>query len=149
MLFIVIAIASREQVKSYNSFERFRVSGVQSTKFKPMKKLIILFFLFPLLSWSLPPEKILPRTLELRPLSWYNQQAQAWSEEINRDKRNAQSWFNYYAASYFSQADQSQLDQIVRFMAEAVPAEAYELLLVKGWNTGYKSEAFALLKKAY
>ena len=149
MLFIVIAIASREQVKSYNSFERFRVSGVQSTKFKPMKKLIILFFLFPLLSWSLPPEKILPKTLELRPLSWYNQQAQAWSEEINRDKRNAQSWFNYYAASYFSQADQSQLDQIVRFMAEAVPAEAYELLLVKGWNTGYKSEAFALLKKAY
>src|SRR6267154_1443129 len=96
----------------FTFIEHFRVSGVLCTKLKPMKRYLLLVFVLPLISWSAPPEKILPKTLVLKPVAWYSQQAKAWHEETNRDNRNAQNWFNYYAASYFSMDTQVHLDQV-------------------------------------
>jgi len=66
----------------------------------------------------------------------------------NRDNRNAQSWLNYYAASYFSMDAQVHLDQVVQSMSMAVP-NSYESWLVKGWNRGYQLDALPFLEKAY
>ena len=103
--------------------------------------------LLPMLCWA-APEKILPKTLVIKPIDWYVQQAKAWSGEITRNRTNAESWLNYYAATYFSQDTPTQLDNIVQEMADAVP-DTYELLLVKGWNDGYSSKALAYVQQAY
>ena len=112
-----------------------------------MKRYTLIFVLLPLLGMA-APEKILPKTLVLKPIDWYVQQAKAWSGEITRNRTNAESWLNYYAATYFSQDTPTQLDNILREMTVAVP-DSYELLLVKGWNEGYSSEALAYVKQAY
>ncbi len=113
-----------------------------------MKRYLLLLLAIPLIGWSASPEKILPKTLVLRPVDWYTQQARAWNEETNRNERDAQSWFNYYAASYFGMDTQTHLDQVVQSMSKAVP-NSYELWLVKGWNSGYQLEALPFLEKAY
>ena len=93
-----------------------------------MKLLILLLTLIPLLSNAVPPEKILPKTLVLKPLEYYSEQAQAWQNEAALRRTSAESWLNYYAASIFSQRPQEQLNEIVEAMASAVP-ESYELWL--------------------
>ena len=113
-----------------------------------MKPYLLLLLVLPSIGWSAPPEKILPKTLVLKPVAWYSQQAKAWHEETNRDNRNAQNWFNYYAASYFSMDTQVHLDQVVQSMSRAVP-NSYEWWLVKGWNSGYQLDALPFLEKAY
>src|SRR5882672_4008079 len=128
--------------------EHFRVSGVLRTKLTPMKRYLLLLLVLPSIGWSAPPEKILPKTLVLKPVAWYSQQAKAWNEETNRDHHNAQSWFNYYAASYFSMDTQAHLDQVAQSMSMAVP-NSYESWLVKGWNRGYQLDALPFLEKAY
>lgn len=111
-----------------------------------MKRLVFLLLIIPFLAQS-SPEKILPKTLVLKPVSWYQQQAQAWSNEV-KSNHTAEAWFNYYAASYFAQTGQGNLNRIVESM-EKEAAHSYEYFLVKGWNEGYKAEAFSLVKKAY
>lgn len=111
-----------------------------------MKKFVSALFLLPLLSLA-APEKILPKTLVLKPVAWYQQQAEAWSNE-RKVHHSAEAWFNYYAASYFAQDEKKNLNQIVESMSKEV-GSSYEYFLVKGWNEGYKPEAFASVKKAY
>lgn len=112
-----------------------------------MKRIFLVFALLPVVGLA-APEKILPKTLELKSIDWYTQQAKAWSEETNRNRSHAESWFNYYAASYFSQDATAHLNQIVQDMEKAVP-DSYELLVVKGWNSGYTSESLRLVQQAY
>lgn len=113
-----------------------------------MKRLILIVFLLPFLSVAEVPEKIQPKTLVLKPISWYESQAKAWSEVISRNQKNSEAWFNYYAASCFGQHSKNQLNQLVQSMEQSVP-NSFELLVVKGWNSGYKQEAFDYLQKAY
>jgi len=113
-----------------------------------MKRYLFLLLLLPLTGFSASPEKILPKTLVLRPIDWYRRQANAWGEALRLDNHNSQSWFNFYAASYFSQDTQAHLDQIVQSMLTAVP-NSYEMFLVKGWNSGYTSDAQLSLRKAF
>ena len=60
-----------------------------------MKLLILLLTLIPLLSNAVPPEKILPKTLVLKPLEYYSEQALAWQNEAALHRTSAESWFNY------------------------------------------------------
>lgn len=113
-----------------------------------MKRYLFVLLVLPFIGWSASPEKILPKTLVLKPVDWYRQQARAWNEVTSRDNHNAQSWLNYYAASYFSMDTQTHLDQLVQSMSAAVP-NSYELWLVKGWNSGYQLDALPFLEKAY
>jgi disulfide oxidoreductase YuzD len=113
-----------------------------------MKRILVVFLLLPVLSRAEAPEKILPKTLVLKSVSWYESQAVAWREEISHHQRNAEAWLNYYAASYFGQQPQDQLNQLVGSMEQSVPG-TFELLVVKGWNSGYQQEAYDYLQKAY
>ena len=112
-----------------------------------MKRYLLVFALLPLLGLA-APEKILPKTLVLKPIDWYSQQAKAWSQELTKSRNNAEGWLNYFAASYFSQDTPFHLNQITQDMAIAVP-NSYELLLVKGWNNGYSLESLPYLQQAY
>ncbi len=112
-----------------------------------MKRYVLIFALLPLLGRA-APEKILPKTLVLKPIDWYTQQAKAWSEEVTRNRTNPESWLNYFAAAYFSQDTPVRLNNIVQEMTIAVP-NSYELLLVKGWNGGYSQKSFSYVQQAY
>jgi hypothetical protein len=79
-----------------------------------MKRILLVFALVPLRGLA-APEKILPKTLELKSIDWYSQQAKAWSEETNCNRSQAARWFNYYAASYFSRETTAQLIQVWLF----------------------------------
>jgi hypothetical protein len=113
-----------------------------------MKRLIILLLVLPSLCSAIAPERILPKTLVIRPTSWYQDQAKAWKEEANSHRSNADAWFNYYTASLFAQESRESLERIVNAMNEAIP-NSYELLVAKGWQGGFKPEVCQLVQKAY
>ncbi len=113
-----------------------------------MKRLLILLLALPLVGMSLPAERILPKTLEIKTLAWYGDQAKAWEMETATSVANASAWLNYYTASVFAQQPPQKLTEIIHQMEMSVP-NSFELLVVKGWNKGLTSEAQTLLKTAY
>ncbi len=94
------------------------------------------------------PEKIQPKTLVLKPVPYYKQQAEDWKVETNRNRTNAGAWMNYYAAAFYGQQSREELQRIVGEMTAAVP-NSYEWLVVKGWNEGYTASARDFLNRAY
>ncbi len=110
-------------------------------------QLLLVLILAPALSFA-APEKILPKTLVLKPVEYYRQQAEAWRLETSRNKTNGAAWLNYYAAATYAQQSSPELQKIVVEMTAAVP-NTYEWLLVKGWNDGYQHSARNFLVQAY
>jgi hypothetical protein len=115
---------------------------------KPMKRLLILILAMPTFCYAIAPERILPKTLVIKPTSWYADQAKAWQQEIHSHSTDAVAWLNYYSASVFAQEPKEKLDQVVASMAKAVP-NSYELLIINSWNSGLKTDAYGELKNAY
>jgi formylglycine-generating enzyme required for sulfatase activity len=113
-----------------------------------MKRLIILLLVLPSLCSAIAPERILPKTLVIRPTSWYVDQAKAWKQESSDHRSRADAWFNYYMASLFAQESRESLERIMNAMIEAIP-NSYELLVVEGWHEGFKPEAYQAVQKAY
>jgi formylglycine-generating enzyme required for sulfatase activity/disulfide oxidoreductase YuzD len=94
------------------------------------------------------PEKILPKTLVLKPAAYYAEQADFWATEVSQSQERADAWFNLYAASSYAQASPARLRQIIDDMTRTVP-QSYEWLVAKGWNEGYQRSAVEYLNKAY
>lgn len=113
-----------------------------------MSRLIFAFLLLSSLRTIASPEKILPKTLVIKPLNYYATQAVAWTEEVSRDKDKAEAWLNLYAASSYAQVAPARLRQIVDDMSKAVP-NTYEWLVVKGWNEGLQKSAKPYLDQAF
>ncbi|MFN8881256.1 MAG: SUMF1/EgtB/PvdO family nonheme iron enzyme [Cyclobacteriaceae bacterium] len=113
-----------------------------------MKRVIILFVLFPLSGWALAPERVLPKTLVIKPVSWYAEQRKAWAEAIAQRPADPAAWLNYYAASVFAHEATGSLQQIVSEMGKAVP-NSYEYWVAKGWSAGFTAEAREALQTAY
>lgn len=114
-----------------------------------MKKVIFLLVAFPLFANARKPEKILPKTLEIRTTSWYAEQEKAWSEELSINSKNKpDAWFNYFASAVYAQESKETLNSIVGKMNQAVPG-SYESLVVKVWKDGFNEQSYDLLQKAY
>lgn len=113
-----------------------------------MKRLLIILLITPTFGFGIPPERILPKTLEIKPIAWYLEQTKAWQLETNAHANNALAWLNYYAASVFAQEPTEKLARIAAQMEKAVPG-TYELLVVRGWNSSAKKDAYTVLQKAF
>ncbi len=113
-----------------------------------MKQIAILCLLLSVSQLAAAPEKILPKTLVLKSVEYYRQQAEDWRQETVRSRNKPESWINYYAAAAFGQQSPEQLNKIVADMSTAIP-DSYEWLVVKGWNEGYNTSARTFLDKAY
>lgn len=111
-----------------------------------MKRFIFLLALIPSFAFAVPPERILPKTLVIKPVTWYAAQKQAWATEVKSG--NAQAWFNYYAAAVFAQSSRADLAQILQGMSTTIP-NTYEYWLAKGWYDAFTNEAHEALQKAY
>ena len=114
-----------------------------------MKKVIFLLVAFPLFANALKPEKILPKTLEIRNTSWYAEQEKAWLEELSINSKNKpDAWFNYFASAVYAQESKETLNSIAAKINHEVPG-TYESLVVKVWNDGFNEHSYDLLQKAY
>ncbi|MBS1978119.1 MAG: SUMF1/EgtB/PvdO family nonheme iron enzyme [Bacteroidetes bacterium] len=94
------------------------------------------------------PEKILPKTLVLKPAEYYRQQADLWRNEVASNRSRAEAWLNLYTASVYAQKPEQELKQIVSDMQAAIP-NSYEWMVAKGWNEGFGTGARSFLEKAY
>lgn len=112
-----------------------------------MKRIFLFLTLIPSLSFGVVPERILPKTLVIKPVSWYASQKQAWTEEVKQSS-TPRAWFNYYASAVFAQSSRQELSGIISNMSTSIP-DTYEYWLAKGWHDAFSEEAHHALKKAY
>jgi len=112
-----------------------------------MKRFLILLALIPSFVFAAAPERILPKTLVIKPVAWYATQKQAWAVEVKQNN-SPQAWFNYYASSAFAQSSREELTGLIIGMASAIP-NTYEYWLAKGWHDAFNVESYEALKKAY
>lgn len=112
-----------------------------------MKRLVLLVIFIPSLALAVVPERILPKTLVIKPVSWYASQKQAWATEV-KQHNSPHAWFNYYASAAFAQSSREELTGLVTGMASAIP-NTFEFWLTKGWHDAFNLESYETLKKAY
>ena len=110
---------------------------------------VIFPFLNPALSQK--PEKVYSFIKVIKPLEWYFLQAESWKKVIDKDRKNADAWLNFYTANRMaSKTDKEkwenkkgpgfmELDDIVKEMEKEVP-DSFEYNDVKVWNDGYQDE---------
>ncbi len=112
-----------------------------------MKLLLILCLLSSAL-FAESPETIAPKTKVIRSTQWYLAQSKLWQEKVGAQATDPTAWFNYYSASRYAQAPQSELNEIATAMSKAIPGTV-EALTVRAWNEGYTENSFNLIQQAY
>jgi len=108
-----------------------------------MKRIFLFLTLIPSLSFGVVPERILPKTLVIKPVSWYASQKQAWTEEVKQSS-TPRAWFNYYASAVFAQSSRQELSGIISNMSTSIP-DTYEYWLAKGWHDAFRLKAGTML----
>jgi formylglycine-generating enzyme required for sulfatase activity len=119
----------------------------RALKPETMKRFVLLLIVIPSFAFAVVPERILPKTLVIKPVAWYTSQKQAWAAEV-KQHNNPQAWFNYYASATFAQSSREELTGLVTGMASAIP-NTFEYWLAKGWHEAFNAESYDALKKAY
>ncbi|MEI6091792.1 MAG: hypothetical protein WCR42_15150 [bacterium] len=132
-----------------------------------MKKLILIiaiFGLFNVLSYAQnnpKPEKVYSIKIKSYPIEWYEQQAKLWKVEINKNRKNADAWLNYYTANRMCKILNSDLwlehkqkcfqdlSVIIDSLGKELPNSfEYNYLMYRNsFNEGNKN--FEYLQKAY
>lgn len=103
------------------------------------------------------PEKVLRIVYEVKPDSWYQEQAKLWKQEIDKNPQNVKAWHNYYNAVRYksfvktidNESKKEKLFQIVADLGKHAP-ESWEynyLYYFNGCLDGSKEISY--LKKAY
>ena len=106
-------------------------------------------------SQSAKPEKVYRIVYVQKPDEWYQQQAKLWEQEIKKNPKNSEAWYNYYNAVRYARYTETidtkdkkaKLEQIIADMGKAIPG-TYEYHLLKYWNHHSMTD-IEDLKKAY
>lgn len=127
-----------------------------------MKKIIFAFaLLIGFHTFSQKPEKVYSIVMERRELSWYQEQEKLWKQEIDKNKNNANAWYNYYQAvraqpmviNDYSKMEEydKKLDGIANDCYKTIPGSfEANLIMYKqfgGWQDSKEYEKYLL--KAY
>jgi len=97
------------------------------------------------------PEKVYRFIYQMKEADWYERQAALWKHEVENDRQNAETWYNYFMASRYSiwkgDADtyKSKTEAILKEMGEYIP-ESYEYNYLQYYNG---NRDLNLLEKAY
>ena len=107
------------------------------------------------------PDKVYSIKTKCYPVEWYEQQAKLWKNEINKNKKNADAWLNFYTANRMykmlnsnmwldSKKDYFQeLNSIVDSLGKELP-DSFEYNYLKYRNSfNISDENFKYLMKAY
>lgn len=101
------------------------------------------------------PEKVYSVIYVQKPNDWYIKQAALWREEIDKNPKDPEAWYNYYNAVRYArfvetiktQEKKEKLQDIVRQMGEAIP-ETFEYYYLK-YKTHHDIRNIEDLEKAY
>ena len=103
---------------------------------------------------NMKPQKVYRIVYEMRSNDWYQQQADLWKKEIDKNPSSEEAWYNYYNANRYAHFEdierkdkQASLDRIIEDMGKAIP-ETYTFYLLKYWNM-YSVEDYTFVEKAY
>ena len=129
-----------------------------------MKKLLIAISLFVFgQTFAQQKETVYSITKEVREISWYEKQQELWKAETDKNKNNAEAWYNYFAATralknlsnsfYMPNEDATkkrdqyakQCDQIADEALKVIP-NTFEANHIKFWNGDLMKESAFLLK---
>jgi hypothetical protein len=129
-----------------------------------MKKLLIAISLVVFgQTFAQQKETVYSITKEVREISWYEKQQELWKAEIDKNKNNAEAWYNYFAATralknlsnsfYMPNEDATkkreqyakQCGQIAEDALKAIP-NTFEANHIKFWNGDLMKESAYLLK---
>ncbi len=129
-----------------------------------MKKLLIAISLFVFgQTFAQQKETVYSITKEVREISWYEKQQELWKAEIDKNKNNAEAWYNYFAAtralknlsnSFYMPNEETtkkrdqyakQCDQIAEDALKTIP-NTFEANHIKFWNGDLMKESAYLLK---
>jgi hypothetical protein len=122
------------------------------------KHLLIAGLLINSLVYSQQAEKVYSITKEVREISWYETQQKLWKAEIDKNKTNADAWYNYFSAtralknlSYTDETGvllkkyQEQCNQIADDALKTIP-NTFEANHIKFWNGDLMKESAYLFK---
>lgn len=110
-------------------------------------------------SWSQKPQTVYSIVKDRQEFGWYETQSELWKQELDKDEKNANAWYNYYAANRamrnLSHSDpeksssyQEICTKIVVDAYKAVP-NSFEANHLKWWSAGNEKSEFKYLEKAY
>ena len=105
------------------------------------------------------PQTVYSIVKDRQEFSWYETQSKLWKQEIDKDNKNANAWYNYYASnralrnlSHDNEEKRKEYQDIctkvVNDAYEAVP-NSFEANHMKWWNAGNAKSEFKYLEKAY
>ncbi len=106
------------------------------------------------------PQTVYSIVKDRHELDWYKTQLSLWKKEIEKDDKNANAWYNYYASSRalrnLTQGEEQEeyvslCISIAEDAYEAVP-NSFEANHLQWWNTGNSEkskETFKYLKRAH
>lgn len=119
----------------------------------------VVFFSIATTSWAQKPEKIYSHAQVKKSNDFYIQQIDLWRKVIEKDKKNADAWFNYYKANRYAHISSNKdsmyshnrfqrMESVVKEIEENIPG-TFEAHFIK-WANGYNNWDFLPeLKKAY
>jgi len=97
------------------------------------------------------PQKLFRYCYVINSKDWYNNQEKLWNEEISKNPKNENAWYNYYFAVRYASMGQDEkerkknLDQIVDEIGKAIP-DSYLYPYLRYYNGDRNIE---YLKNAY
>ncbi|MEO1653628.1 MAG: hypothetical protein AAFU64_08790, partial [Bacteroidota bacterium] len=123
--------------------------------------ILFFFYSFSLAQETMQPEPQISFVRENRPYQYYVRQAELWWEEVQKDQKSEDNWYNYYRACRSAQALANWRDDfvndspalrrgadIVQMMEKQIP-DTFTYFFVKGSTGGASPAQQADLKKAY
>lgn len=127
-----------------------------------MKRVIFgLILLVSIQSIAQKPERVYSIVMERREESWYQEQEKLWKQEIDKNKKNANAWHNYYQAAraqyLFANSTSllisldEKLEKIVNDCYKIIPEsfEANLMMYQQFGGLGKPEEYVKYLQKAY
>ncbi|MFK8037064.1 MAG: hypothetical protein AB8B74_02145 [Crocinitomicaceae bacterium] len=124
-------------------------------------KIIFLFtgILMTLASFPQKPEKVYSIVKERRSEDWYKTQSELWKKETEKNKKNAEAWYYYFAANRalknISWSDKAAMEKYVevcdgisKAAYKAVP-NSFEANHIVWWHSFSDPKKFSYLEKAY
>ena len=123
--------------------------------------IFLMFFFWSHITHAQKPEKIYSVARIIKPHSYYVNQAKLWWQEIDKNGKNENAWYNYYKANRYAKMTFSgsdswleessflkEQDDISELIAEAIP-DTYTYYIISKRGNPADRDRFEALQKAY
>lgn len=135
--------------------------SLKNTTMKRLAFVILIFIFWSPITHAQKPEKVYSIARVIKPLSFYVSQAELWWQEIEKNEKNENAWYNYYKANryakmFFSESDNwldessflKDPDAIIELITMAIPNTFTYYIISKRGFPGDR-DRFEALQEAF